>query len=54
MGSADAICFPSKRIAFWNADGKAISGNTRGQMFLYFGHDRKAFRSVFGDLGVVI
>ena len=31
-----AFCFTRGRIAFENADGKAISGNTRGQAFILF------------------
>lgn len=34
---AHAVCFTNHRISFWNVDGKAISGNTRGQAFFLFG-----------------
>lgn len=42
-----AVCFTGHRISFWNADGKAQSGNTRGQAFLYFGDDIEAFKTAF-------
>ena len=37
-----AICLTDHRIAFENVDGKAISGNTRGQSFFYFGPKSQA------------
>jgi len=48
---ATAVSFPKGRIAFWNEDGKAVSGNTRGQMFVYFGPDRRGFMRAFSGLG---
>jgi hypothetical protein len=50
-----AICLPDKRIAFENFDGKSDkSGNTRGQIFLYFGQEVKCFRGVFSKIGVIM
>ena len=42
LGQANAVCFPAKRIAFYNDDNKHVSGNTRGQAFLLFGDDAAA------------
>jgi predicted RNA methylase len=49
-----AMCLVAKRIAFYNTDGKECSGNTRGQIFLYFGHDKKRFKIEFSLIGVVL
>lgn len=51
-----AVCFTDHRIAFWNADGKAISGNTKGQMFAYFGPSGtdQQFREEFAEIGAVM
>lgn len=54
LGSANAVCFTNHRISFWNADGKAMSGNTRGQAFFYFGADSKKFIEKFKEHGDVI
>ena len=54
LGASNAICFTNKRIAFENNDGKHISGNTRGQAFLYFGCNVKKFREIFTAVGVVL
>jgi len=51
---ANAICFVNHRISFWSSDGKATSGNTRGQVFFYFGSDVDQFRVVFGSIGKVV
>lgn len=48
---ASAVCFVNHRISFWNADGKSVSGNTRGQVFFYFGRSARQFKAVFGELG---
>ncbi len=48
---ASAMCLTDHRIAFWNADGKAVSGNTRGQAFLFFGDDIVAFGRAFAEHG---
>lgn len=52
-----AVCFTQGRIKFWNADGKPVSGNTRGQMFFFFTHNRKridAFRKAFSEIGACL
>jgi phage N-6-adenine-methyltransferase len=49
-----ALCLPDRRIAFENDDGKHVSGNTRGQVFFYFGHRPERFKDVFEKSGVVM
>ena len=51
---ASAICIVKGRIAFDSPDGKAVSGNTRGQVFLYFGSNLKSFKKVFSKIGIVL
>jgi len=53
---ASAICFTDHRIAFYNVDGKKVSGNTRGQAFLYFDHsdDPSAFAREFRKHGYTV
>jgi hypothetical protein len=53
LAKASAICLTHHRIAFYNVDGKAISGNTRGQTFFYFGKDDSSFQVVFSEFGFV-
>lgn len=50
----NAMCLPARRIAFENVDGKHISGNTRGQVFMYFGHQAIKFNAVFSQIGFVV
>jgi phage N-6-adenine-methyltransferase len=54
LGEASAICLVSKRIAFENRDGKHVSGNTRGQVFLYFGNTPTEFKKIFRSIGAVL
>lgn len=54
LKSSDAICFPDRRIAFEKDDGKHVSGNTRGQVFLYFGYKLPKFEEVFGKIGAIL
>lgn len=54
LGLANAVCFTNHRISFWNADGKAMSGNTRGQAFFYFGKNAKRFVKEFSSHGNTI
>jgi len=56
LGEASAVCFTNHRIAFWNTDGKAVSGNTRGQAFFYFSRtpDMKRFHEAFGEMGAIV
>jgi phage N-6-adenine-methyltransferase len=49
---ADAFCFTSGRIKFYNAEGVGEQ-TPQGQAFLYFGDDVAAFGRVFSRLGVV-
>lgn len=48
-----AICLVRGRISFYNTDGKEISGNTRGQVFIYFGRNKQSFKSVFKEIGTI-
>jgi phage N-6-adenine-methyltransferase len=54
LNYTDAICFPDRRIAFETDDGKHVSGNTRGQVFFYFGHKVDNFEDIFGKIGAVL
>lgn len=54
LSYSDAICFPDRRIAFETDGGKHVSGNTRGQVFFYFGHKKNKFEEVFGKIGAVL
>lgn len=54
LAAASAVCFTKGRIAFENVDGKNISGNTRGQAFLYFGGNVAKFKAEFSAFGAVI
>ena len=54
---ANYICLPKRRISFENVDGKKISGNTRGQVYLHFQGDKPAqarFVSMFSEIGSVL
>ena len=47
----DSLCFTNHRIAFTSVDNKQVSGNTRGQTFLYYGTKPRRFARVFGQFG---
>jgi hypothetical protein len=49
-----AMCFTNHRISFYCEDGKAKGGNTKGQVFFYFGKDKDLFNYVFGSTGIVV
>ena len=49
-----AVCFTDHRIAFVSPDNKAVSGNTRGQTFFYFGGNRGLFAEAFREFGRVL
>ena len=53
---AHAICFTDHRIQFYNADGKKVTGNTRGQAFMYFTDDGRyeTFAERFRQFGTVM
>lgn len=51
---ADAIAFPSHRISFISRQGKtmkSVSGNPRGQAFIYFGPRANCFVEHFSQIG---
>jgi len=50
------LCLLDHRISFWNADGKAVSGNTRGQaaFFLDRDGDLAPFKNAFAGLGTIL
>lgn len=54
LRSTSSLCLPDRRIAFESDDGKHVSGNTRGQVFFYFGHKQKKFEEVFSDVGTIL
>lgn len=54
VAKAEAICFTDHRISFWNADGKRVSGNTRGQCFFYFGPNHLKFSKIFSKHGFIL
>lgn len=51
---ASAWCFTDHRIGFNAPDGKSLGGNTRGQVFIYFGSNIPKFKSVFEQHGLVL
>lgn len=53
---ATAVCFPTGRISFVAQDGEEMPGNTRGQVFFYYGPDEGSMRFVeeFRTYGWVI
>ena len=51
---ANAVCLTDHRIAFYSVDGKAVSGNTRGQAFFYFGNDFTRFYTAFCGFGFTV
>ena len=51
LSEASSICFTNHRISFWNADGKVVSNNTRGQVFFYFGSRADNFNQTFKTHG---
>ncbi len=51
---ASSVCFAKKRISFHSPDGKHVSGNTRGQVFFYFGDETVVFERSFKDVGIVL
>lgn len=51
---ANAVCFTKGRISFEGAGGKKKAGNTKGQVFFYFGRKAKTFKRVFSEHGKVL
>lgn len=46
-----AICFPRSRIRFYR--GEDVAAPVNGQAFFYFGQNKQAFKSTFGQIGSV-
>jgi phage N-6-adenine-methyltransferase len=51
--SANRMCLTHGRIQFESPDGKKVSGNTKGQVFFYFGRRRVKFEREFQKYGLV-
>jgi len=47
LNASKAVAFTRGRIAFVDSGGKKSSGNTKGQVFFYFGNRVKSFNKVF-------
>lgn len=54
VGAAKAVCFTKGRISFQDAGGKKSSGNTKGQVFFYFGDNVDKFHNTFSQYGFVM
>lgn len=54
LRNADAVCFPSGRIKYYDYNNQPRMTPLQGQMFVYFGTDTDAFRSNFEEFGVVL
>jgi ParB family chromosome partitioning protein len=50
---ARALCFPNKRIQFYNPEGKG-GGPLQGQTFFYFGDATEVFAAAFKGIGVIV
>lgn len=51
LAQCDALCLTKGRIAFLGPDGEPSKGNTKGQVFFYFGENADLFRDVFSAYG---
>jgi hypothetical protein len=54
LKSADAVCFPNKRIKFIDKNGTPRGAPLQGQAVLYFGDKRAAFDQWFSQFGLVL
>lgn len=50
---ASAICFPDRRVRFWNAEGEP-GAPLQGQAFLYLGNGCELFAQRFSEFGIVM
>ena len=48
------FCLTKGRISFESFDGKAVSGNTKGQVFFYFGNYADKFIKEFSKYGLIV
>ena len=53
LNACTAFCLTNHRISFENTDGKSKNGNTKGQIFFYFGPGSEKFVRVFAEQGAV-
>jgi ParB family chromosome partitioning protein len=51
--SAKAICFPERRIRFWNAEAE-VGAPLQGQAFLYLGENHARFAAKFAEFGLIV
>jgi DNA polymerase-1 len=54
MAHAAALCLPSKRMHFLDAEGEPTGRPLQGQALLYFGPNPEAFRATFGPFGACL
>ena len=54
LKACNAFCLTDHRISFNDAGGKAQSGNTKGQIFFYFGKNTNRFITEFGNYGFTV
>lgn len=52
--ASTAVCFPEGRIGFLGPDGSNVNNNNRGQAIWYFGPNKRHFRQVSEQHGVVV
>lgn len=53
LASRGAVCFPRRRLAFLQADGRAVDSNRSAQVLIYLGDRTAEFDSVFTEFGLV-
>ena len=51
---ASALCFTKGRISFYKADGETKTSPTNGQVFFYFGNNKKHFVDIFSEFGLLM
>jgi ParB family chromosome partitioning protein len=53
LAASSAVCFPKGRIRFIDPEGKPSGAPLQGQMVVYLGDNKIAFRAAFKPIGVV-
>jgi phage N-6-adenine-methyltransferase len=53
---ATAMCLTLGRISFETYDGKSVSGNTKGQVFFFYGDEKstRKFCQRFSEFGIIV